>query len=83
MLRPERPTRFSFICHSVLRYPFRIRSTDELYTFHIPSLKHYFLLATVNALSVKKYKNHQITKFFLLFHSHKMHLLARLLYRPI
>ena len=58
MLRPERPTRFSFICHSVLRYPFRILSTDELYTFHIPSLKHYFLLATVNALSVKKYKNH-------------------------
>ena len=48
MLRPERPTRFSFICHSVLRYPFRILSTDELYTFHVPSLKHYFLLATVN-----------------------------------
>ena len=63
MLRPERPTCFSFICHSVLRYPFWILSTDELYTFHIPSLKHYFLLATVNALSVKKYKkslNHQV-----------------------
>ena len=56
MLQPERPTRFSFICHSVLRYPFRILSTDELYTFHIPSLKHYFLLATVNALPIKKYK---------------------------
>ena len=33
---------------------FRIRSTDELCPFHIPSLKHYFLLATVNALPIKK-----------------------------
>ena len=55
------------ICHSVLRYPFRILSTDELYVFHVPSLKHYFLLVTVNALSVKKYKkslNHEVLLTF-------------------
>ena len=48
------PTPYPFIYHfSRKRYPFRIRSIDKWYPFHIPFLNFVSLLTAVNALSYK------------------------------